>query len=367
MIKKHKWKLIISSVITLLPAVFALFADKILPERIAVHFDIHGTPDGFMTPTTFFVTIPLVLLAIHWLCIGVTAVIDKNNEQSAKVTGIMFWIMPVMSLFTCSMVTAIALGYTANIYSSVFVLLAVMFIVIGNYLPKTTRNKTTGIKIKWAYSSDANWNATHRFGGKVYVAMGVLCLVGVFLPEKSFPFFAIALIILCAVLPIVYSYRFYKKQLANGELTRESADAELESMFKHSKIAAVIAVIISVIVAALVCFLMFTGDINLSLGDSAITVEASFWDDVSISYDDIDSVEYREDGVDGTRIYGFGSARLLLGSFKNDELGIYTRFTYTGNKPCIVFTVDEETIVLGANPDQDLYKIYEAISEKIAR
>ena len=199
MIKKYKWKLIISSLITLLPVLFGLFADKILPERIAVHFDLHGTPDGFMSPMTFFVMMPFILLAIHWLCIGVTAAIDKNNEQSAKVTGIMFWIMPVMSLFTCSMVAAIALGYTANVYSSVFVLLAVMFIVIGNYLPKTTRNKTAGIKIKWTYSSDENWNATHRFGGKVYVSMGVLCLLGVFLPEKSFPIFAIALILLCTI------------------------------------------------------------------------------------------------------------------------------------------------------------------------
>ena len=367
MIKKHKWKLIISSVIILLPALFALFADKILPERVAIHFDITGTPDGFMAPTTFFVMMPLILLAIHWLCIGVTAVIDKNNEQSAKVTGIMFWIMPVMSLFTCSMVTAISLGYTADIHTWIFVLLGVMFIVIGNYLPKTTRNKTTGIKMKWTYSSDENWNATHRFCGKLYVVMGVLCLIGAFLPEKSFPFFAIALILICVALPIFYSYRFYKKQLANGELTKEDADAELASMFKHTKAAAVISVIVSVIVALLVCFLMFTGDINLSLGDNAITVEASFWDDVSISYDDIDLVEYREGGVDGSRIYGFGSARLLLGSFKNDEFGTYTRFTYTGNKPCIILTVDQDIIVLGTGDSQNLYEIYEALAEKLEK
>ncbi len=365
MIKRYKWKLIISSVITLLPVLFGLFADKILPERIATHFALDGTPDGFMAPTTFFIMMPLILLAIHWLCVGVTAIIDKNNEQSAKVTGIMFFIMPVMSLFTCAMVFAIALGYTANIYSSILVLLAVMFIVIGNYLPKTTRNKTTGIKIKWTLSSDENWRATHRFGGKVYFATGILCLLGIFLPERAFPVFVIAIILASVVLPTIYSYRFYKKQLAQGELTKEEADAQLASVFKHSKAATVVAVVISVIILALVCWLMFTGDIHISLGDNAVTVDASFWDDVSISYSDIDSVEYVENGVDGSRIYGFGSARLLLGSFKNDELGTYTRFTYTGDKPCIVLTLDENIIVLGTDNEQTTLEIYETLAEKI--
>ena len=365
MIKKYKWKLIISSVITLLPMLLGLFADKILPEKIATHFALDGTADGFMAPTTFFVIMPLILLAVHWLCVGVTAVIDKNNEQSAKITGIMFFIMPVMSLFTCGMVLAIALGYTANIYSSVLALLAVTFIVIGNYLPKTTRNKTTGIKIKWAYTSDENWNATHRFGGKVYFATGILCLFGIFLPEKAFPVFVIAIILASVVPPILYSYRFYKKQLECGDLTHEQAEAQVSTVFKHSKAVTVVAVVASAVVAALVCFLMFTGDIRITLGDSAVTVDASFWDDVSISYADIDSVEYLENGVDGTRVYGFGSARLLLGSFKNDELGTYTRFTYTGDRPCIVLTLDENTVVLGTDSAQTTLELYKALAEKI--
>ena len=46
-------------------------------------------------------------------------------------------------------------------------MLGVMFIFIGNYLPKVKQNRTLGIKISWALNNEENWNKTHRFGGKV--------------------------------------------------------------------------------------------------------------------------------------------------------------------------------------------------------
>ncbi len=367
MFKKYKWQIIISSVITLLPALFGLFAEKILPEEIAVHFALDGTPDGYMNPTFFFIMMPLILIAVHLLCIGITVLINANNEQNEKVMSIIFWIMPIMSFFTCGMVFSTALGHTSNIFSSVLALLATMFIVIGNYLPKTTRNNAVGIKISWALSNDENWRATHRFGGKVYVATGVLCLFGMFLPEKYFPIFALVIILTSSLIPTVYSYVFYKKQLKRGEITKEDVQTARASLVKNPKLAAVITISVSVVLAVLFGFLMFTGDIHISLGDSAVTVEASFWGDVSIDYSDIDTVEYRENGVPGSRIYGFGTPRLSLGNFKNDEFGTYARYTYTGNKPCIVLTVGEKIIVLGTNEEQNLYELYETISEKIEK
>ena len=76
---------------------------------------------------------------------------------------------------------------------------------------------------------------------------------------------------------------------------------------------------------------------------------------------DIEDIEYRENGVDGQRISGFGSARLLLGNFKNDEFGAYTRYTYTGEKPCVVLTVNGKTVVVGTDSEAEVKQIYERI------
>ena len=119
----------------------------------------------------------------------------------------------------------------------------------------------------------------------------------------------------------------------------------------------------------LICLLplMFTGSIETTLGDESITVKASFWNDLTLSYDDIESVEYREAGVPGERIYGYGSAKLLLGTFHNSELGTYTRYTYTGNKPCIVLKTSRGIFVIGGNTAQEVKEIYDRITAEIAK
>lgn len=364
MIQKNKGKLILSSIVILLPMFFCLLSG-ILPEEIAVHFRLDGTADGFARPASIFLIVPPILLAFHWLCMILTAVLDKKNEQNKKIMGIMFWILPVVSLMSTGSVLAIALGYTANILTFVLLLLAVLFVVIGNYMPKTTRNITTGIKIKWTLMSDENWNATHRFAGKLYVLAGLLCIPAIFLPEKVFPFVAFGLILLCVVPPIVYSYCFYKKQLVAGTVTKESMDEVLGQFTKHSGVARVVTVILvsAALIAAAV--LMLTGNITVVPGEESLAVKASFMQDLTLAYDEIDGAEYREGGVDGTRIYGFGSARLLMGSFKNEEFGVYTRYTYAGDLPAIVLTVGEERLVLGAGTAEETKALYARILEEI--
>ncbi len=365
MIQKNKGKLILSSIVILLPMLFCLLSG-VLPEKIAVHFRLDGTADGFARPAIVFLVIPPILLAFHWLCLILTAVLDKGNEQNKKITGIMFWILPIISLMSTGTVLAIALGYTANILTFVLVFLAVLFVVIGNYMPKTTRNITAGIKIKWTLMSDENWNATHRFAGKLYVLAGLLCIPAIFLPEKFFAFVAFGLILLCVVPPIVYSYCFYKKQLAAGEVTKESMNETLGRFTKHSKAARVVTVVLVTVILILSALLMYTGDITMVPSEDSLTVKASFMQDLTLAYDAIDAAEYREGGVDGRRIYGFGSARLLMGSFKNEEFGLYTRYTYAGKLPAIVLTVGEERVVLGAETAEETRALYERILLEIS-
>ena len=367
LIKNNKWKLIISSIVIILPTLIGIFGAKALPEKIAVHWGFSGEVDGFMSPMSAFFIIPAILLGIHWLCWILTALIEKNNEQNKKMYEIMFWIMPVMSLFCSGMILASALGHTSNIFAYVMLLLAVMFIVIGNYMPKTTRNRTMGIKIKWTLANDENWNATHRFAGKVYVAIGFLCLLAIPLPEKAFPLVMIGFIIACSLVPLLYSYIFYRKQLASGSVSKEEMKKEYAKMFGNSKAAIAVTAIIVVIIFVLVAFLMFTGDIKAVCTDDSFDVKASFSEDFSVKYEDIDSVEYREGGVDGQRIYGFASARLLMGSFKNKEFGNYTRYTYAKDLPCIVLKIDERVVVIGTDNAEATKEIYDTLTSKISK
>lgn len=90
-------------------------------------------------------------------------------------------------------------------------LLGVMFIFIGNYLPKVKQNRTLGIKISWTLNNEENWNKTHRFGGKVWVVGGLIMLFSVFLPLTAMVWIMVCVIAVMVIVPIVYSYYIYKQ------------------------------------------------------------------------------------------------------------------------------------------------------------
>ena len=369
MIKRNKIKLIISSLIILLPTLISFFGSKFLPEKIAVHWGFDGNPDGLMSPKSIFLILPLILLAIHWMCLLIEATINKNNEQNKKIIEITFWIIPIISLVSSGTILAAALGYTPNnIFTIILLLLSVMFITIGNYMPKTTRNITAGIKIRWTVSNDDNWRATHRFSGKLYVFTGLILLLAIPLPSASFPFVAISIILVTVLAPIIYSYAFYKKQLREGSATKEDYKNGYKEIVspKNQKAAIIVSVVLTAVIVITLPLVMFTGDINTTLDDSSLKIEASFSSDIILNYEDIDSVEYRENGADGTRVVGFASGRLLMGSFENKEFGIYTRYTYTGKGPCVVLKSGEQIFVIGLDTPETTKALYEELSDKIS-
>ena len=90
--------------------------------------------------------------------------------------------------------------------------------IIGNYLPKVKQNNTIGIRVVWSLMDEENWNATHRFSGKLWMASGILCMLcGLFGESMAALVVYIISIMAAAIISILYSYLFYKKKLATGE------------------------------------------------------------------------------------------------------------------------------------------------------
>ena len=100
LLKQNKWHLLASSIVILLPMLLAFFGGSILPEELTIHWGIDGTADGFASPTVAFIVMPLVLLGVHWLCVILSALIDKNVEQNQKIMRMVLWIIPAISLMS---------------------------------------------------------------------------------------------------------------------------------------------------------------------------------------------------------------------------------------------------------------------------
>ena len=214
MMKNNKWKLIISSLIILLPIVFGLIFWNQLPERIVTHWGPNGNPDGWSSREFAVFALPLFLFAIHWLCVLVTSKDPKNKDKNQKAQSLVLFITPILSLLVNGVMYMTALGMSLRVEMIMPIFFGLLFIVLGNYMPKCRQNYTIGIKISWTLNSEENWNATHRFAGRLWMMGGVLIALCAFLPGiySFIVFFAITMVMVIA--PVIYSYRFHKKETA---------------------------------------------------------------------------------------------------------------------------------------------------------
>ena len=360
MIRANKWTLLITSVLIMLPAVFGLVVWDKLPPQMATHWGVSGNVDGWSGRSFAVLGLPLIILLVHWLCVFCTALDPKNRGQNKKVFGLVLWITPVISLFANGTVYAASFGKEFHMYSLTNLLMGAVFVVIGNYLPKCKQNHTIGIKVKWTLENEENWNATHRIGGKIWVVGGLLLMACVFLPETIASWVMVAAIAVLVVVPIVYSYCYHKKQVREGTavitpIPKNKADRVLKAA---SAVAAT-----GVLVFAGV--LMFTGTIDVAYGEEAFTLEASYWSDLTVEYDAVESIEYRDQDNKGVRTGGLGSARLLAGAFHNEEFGNYTRYSYTGCDACVVLRVNERVLVISGPDPESTWGIYENLKFSI--
>lgn len=359
MIKKNKWNLLFSSIVILLPIVFGLIFWNSLPEELTTHWGMDGEANGWMTKGATIFVLPVILLAIHWLCVLLSAKLPGGEEQHPKIMGIVLWIIPLISLVANGTIYAVAFGKEIDPVFLIFPLMGILFIAIGNYLPKCKRNFTAGIKVKWALENEENWYATHRLGGKVYVIGGFILLACMFLPTAIALWAGGLALVALIVIPVLYSYNYYKKQVKADTYT---VDPIAIPGAKTAKIISLIAIPLVLIFAAVV---MFSGNVDVKYEETSFTIEASFWSDLTVEYDAITSIEYREDGVPGSRANGVGSARLLVGMFQNEEFGNYTRYTYTNSKPCVMLEVEGKILVINGIDEAATKAIYDTLKAKI--
>lgn len=353
---KNKKLLTISSLLILLPIPVGLILWNRLPKMMITHWGFDGQPDGTMSlPWAIFLP-PVLMLLGQWVCIFFTLRDPGNKDRNTKPLNLVLWIIPLMSNLCSYTFYALALGYEFSPVVWTLVPMGILFASIGNYLPKCKMNYTMGIKVAWAYTSEENWNATHRFGGKVWFYGGIALIFGALLPERWAVAVMLVSILVLAVIPIIYSYLYYKKQKANGDDLKPFP----KPVTKGSKIATVFMVLLLIGLA----IFMFTGELEYDFSGEWVMVKASYYTDLALPYDTIEELEYREGNVPGIRVGGFSSGRLLMGFFRNDEFGTYTRYTYTNPEACVVVTTAKEVYVFSGRNMEETQELYQTLLQK---
>ena len=211
MLKDNKKTLIITSILTILPILVGVFFWNRLPDVMATHFGTNNEANGFTSKAFAVFGLPLILLAVEWFGALVTSHDPKKQNISPKMFAFVLWIIPVVSLLGAATIYPYNLGYQMDITFIAELLIGIIFIVVGNYLPKARQNYTIGIKIPWTLANEENWNRTHRLAGYLWVIGGILMVIAA-LTGIAKTQWMIAVFFILAIVPFVYSYWLHVKR-----------------------------------------------------------------------------------------------------------------------------------------------------------
>ena len=213
--KINKGKVILTTLVTLVPIIIGLILWNKLPQQIPTHWNAAGEIDGWSSKAFAVFGLPCILAGFHLLCLLVSSADPKKKNYAEQLWGIVFWICPVISLLVMGIMYASALGMELKVEKIMMLFVGVMFVIIGNYLPKCKQNYTMGIKIPWTLNDEENWNYTHRLGGKIWVGTGLVSLLSVLLPSTAMVVVFIAVMLVATLVPLICSYLFYRKKMKN--------------------------------------------------------------------------------------------------------------------------------------------------------
>lgn len=186
-----------------------------LPETVTVHWNFRGVPDGY-APRFWAALLGPVLVLVLTGAFAVLPRLDPRRENYAKFLP-SYWMLAnaviAFGAFAHLLIIAHALGYAVQIDRLVPAGIGVLFVFLGNYLTRVQPNWLMGIRTPWTLSSDAVWRKTHRTGGWLFVAGGVvIALAGAVAPKVAFLPLVVTALLVMAGIPIVQSYVLWKRE-----------------------------------------------------------------------------------------------------------------------------------------------------------
>ncbi len=210
--KKIDYKILtISTLVCLAPILIGLYFYQKLPAAMPSHWNINGEVDGYLPKNIAIFAIPAMMAAINILVIAATQLDPKRKSNPDKIVHKIYWLLPILSVIISVVSYLVALDYNVDVGTFVVAFVGLVFMVIGNYLPKIKQNYTIGIKIPWTLNSEEVWYKTHRLAGTIWFVGGLFVFVSAFI-SGFLAAVALGIFIFAGVvLPTIYAYYTYKR------------------------------------------------------------------------------------------------------------------------------------------------------------
>ncbi len=201
-------------------------------DFIPTHWSWEGQVDAWSSSAWAFFLFPLLLSGVYAL-FTLLPFIDPRRENYSSFGRVYFLFKGLLvGFFFLIQAFSVCSGFEIIKTNSLFIpsLISFLMITIGFLLPELKTNWFIGIRTPWTLSSEESWRKTHLFGRKVFIMMGVVLFLSVFLPIQIGQIFFISTILFGVLIIFIYSYIIYK-----NDKNRQSAESSLKESSKTAQ------------------------------------------------------------------------------------------------------------------------------------
>ncbi|HVY72096.1 MAG TPA: SdpI family protein, partial [Verrucomicrobiae bacterium] len=176
----------------------ALLWDK-LPERVPIHWDAQGEVNGYAGKAFGSLLVPLINIGVATLLLVITSLDPRLRQHSEEVKNSLLRTILIVRLVITGFLSVVSLAMLASATGAfksggqfgavMHGAVALLFVVLGNYMTKLRPNHHVGIRTPWTLASEEVWRKTHRVGGPLMVISGLLMLALLpVVPLGKYPF-----------------------------------------------------------------------------------------------------------------------------------------------------------------------------------
>ena len=111
-----------------------------------------------------------------------------------------------------------AIGKLMTVHRTLPIIIGLLFVIMGNLMPKFQKNKFVGLRVKWTLADSDIWFKTHRLCSRVAVVTGFATMILGACENAAITFpIMCGLVIITVLIPTVYSYILYKRLVRSDE------------------------------------------------------------------------------------------------------------------------------------------------------
>lgn len=219
-----KWNFrrdIFALTLLILFVLISLYFYRVLPQTVPCHFNADGIADNYSSKTNLILISISIAISTYFLLTFIPMIDPLKKKIESKYDSFLLFRDIVIAFILIILVFAYISAKNGYLSTEFFgIAFGLMFIFLGNYLPRLPRNFFFGIRSPWTIASETVWVRTHRISGVWFVVAGILLIVLNLLKVKLHISLIVILIPTILYTAIIYPYFLYRKLEKEGTLDK---------------------------------------------------------------------------------------------------------------------------------------------------